>query len=68
VGLYLSAWPTEAASAEDEEFVWERRVATLFPSNRSWRITAIGPEASRVASQDRPADFVPRVGRRKPWR
>ncbi len=44
----------------DEEFVWERRVGDAFSfGTRSWRITALGPEAVEVAPLGRPADFVP---------
>jgi ATP-dependent Lhr-like helicase len=44
----------------DEEFVWERRVGDNFDfGGRSWRISAIGPEAVEVVPLPQGADFSP---------
>jgi ATP-dependent Lhr-like helicase len=44
----------------DEEFVWERRLGDSFDfGGRSWRISAIGPEAMEVVPFPQGADFSP---------
>jgi ATP-dependent Lhr-like helicase len=44
----------------DEEFVWERRLGDSFDfGGRSWRISAIGPEAVEVVPLPQGADFSP---------